>query len=258
MLQLLTEPSAWLAFATLSALEIVLGIDNVVFITILADKLPAEQRNRARRLGLGMAMFMRIALLFAITWVVKLTTPLFTVIGYDFSGRDLILLFGGLFLLGKSTLEIHSSLEGEEGHASAAVAASFGAVIVQILVLDAVFSLDSIITAVGMVDEVPIMIAAVCFAVGVMMLAANSISAFVIRHPTVKMLALSFLILIGVALVAEGFHHKIPKGYIYFSMCFALGVEMLNLRMKSKSKPMHLRSPIVPEGEEAPEIRAGH
>jgi len=241
MLELLSDPNAWLAFATLSALEIVLGIDNVVFISILADRLPAEQRDRARKLGLWLAMLMRIALLFALAWIVKLTVPLFNLLGRGISGRDLVLLVGGLFLLAKSTHEIHNSLEGEEGHASTGAPASFAAVIAQILLLDIVFSLDSVITAVGMVDELPIMVAAVIFAVGVMMVAAGAISSFVNRHPTVKMLALSFLILIGVALIAEGFHQKIPKGYIYFSMCFALGVELLNLRMrKGKSAPVHL------------------
>lgn len=242
MLELLADPNAWLAFATLSALEIVLGIDNVIFISILAEKLPADQRDRARKIGLGLAMGMRIALLFALAWIVKLTDPLFGVLGRDISGRDLVLIGGGLFLLAKSTHEIHGSLEGEEGHKSGKAAASFAAVIVQILLLDIVFSLDSVITAVGMVDQLPIMIAAVVFAVGVMMVAAGSISGFVNRHPTVKVLALSFLLMIGLALVAEGFHHKIPKGYIYFAMCFSLLVELLNLRMRKKAAPVHLRS----------------
>lgn len=241
MLELLTDPSAWLAFATLSALEIVLGIDNVVFISILAEKLPADERARARKVGLALAMIMRVALLFALAWIVKLTVPLFEIVGRGISGRDLVLLLGGLFLIGKSTHEIHNSLEGEEGHTSRGVRASFTAVIVQILILDIVFSLDSVITAVGMVDELPIMVAAVIFAVGVMMVGSGAISSFVNRHPTVKMLALSFLILIGVALVAEGFHQKIPKGYIYFSMCFALLVEMLNLRVRrGKTSPVKL------------------
>lgn len=243
MLEILTDPNAWLAFATLLALEVVLGIDNVVFISILADKLPVEQRDRARKIGLGLAMGMRIALLFALAWIVKLTDPLFSMLGRDISGRDLVLLVGGLFLLAKSTHEIHGSLEGDEGHASRRTPASFAAVILQILLLDLVFSLDSVITAVGMVDELPIMIAAVVVAVAIMMAGAGAISSFVGRHPTVKMLALSFLLMIGLALVAEGFHHKIPKGYIYFSMCFALGVELLNLRLrKVKGAPVHLHS----------------
>ena len=245
MPEILTDPNAWIAFLTLSALEIVLGIDNVIFISILADKLPAEQRGRARKVGLGLAMFIRIGLLFSIAWIVGLTAPLFEVFGRTFSGRDLVLLFGGLFLLAKSTHEIHGSLEGEEGHASARVPSSFAAVIVQILLLDIVFSLDSVITAVGMVDELAIMIAAVIVAVAIMMVAAGPISSFVSRHPTIKMLALSFLILIGVALVAEGFHQKIPKGYIYFSMAFALLVELLNLRLRKKSVPVHLRQDYV-------------
>ncbi len=243
MLELLTDPNAWLAFATLSALEIVLGIDNVIFISILAEKLPVDQRDKARKIGLGLAMGMRIALLFALAWIVKLTDPLFSVLGRDISGRDLVLIAGGLFLLAKSTHEIHGSLEGDEGQATRQAAASFGAVIVQILLLDIVFSLDSVITAVGMVDQLPIMIAAVVFAVGVMMAGAGAISGFVNRHPTVKMLALSFLLMIGLALVAEGLHHKIPKGYIYFAMCFSLLVEMLNLRLrKVKAAPVHLHS----------------
>lgn len=243
MLELLTDPNAWLAFATLSALEIVLGIDNVIFISILAEKLPVEQRDRARKIGLGLAMGMRIALLFALAWIVKLTDPLFSILGRDISGRDLVLLAGGLFLLAKSTHEIHGSLEGEEGTTSRKAATSFAAVIVQILLLDIVFSLDSVITAVGMVDELPIMIAAVVFAVGIMMVGAGAVSGFVNRHPTVKMLALSFLLMIGLALVAEGLHHKIPKGYIYFAMTFSLLVEMLNLRLrKVKAAPVHLHS----------------
>lgn len=243
MLELLSDPNAWLAFATLSALEIVLGIDNVIFISILAEKLPLEQRDRARKIGLGLAMGMRLALLFALAWIVKLTDPLFSVLGRDISGRDLVLIAGGLFLLAKSTHEIHGSLEGEEGRATGGATASFAAVIVQILLLDIVFSLDSVITAVGMVDELPIMMAAVVFAVGVMMAGAGAISGFVNRHPTVKMLALSFLLMIGLALVAEGFHHKIPKGYIYFAMCFSLLVELLNLRLrKVRSAPVHLHS----------------
>ena len=210
----------WIALATLTVLEIVLGIDNIVFISILAGKLRPEQRDRARKVGLSLAMFMRVALLLSITWVMRLTAPLFTVVGQEISGRDLILVVGGLFLLAKSTHEIHNKLEGEEGHASARVAASFGAVIVQILLLDIVFSLDSVITAVGMADDVSVMVLAVVIAVGVMLVSAGSISEFVDRHPTVKMLALSFLLLIGVSLIAEGFDQHIPKGYIYFAMGF--------------------------------------
>jgi predicted tellurium resistance membrane protein TerC len=243
MLELLLDPNVWLAFATLTALEIVLGIDNVVFISILAQRLPAAQQAKARRVGLGLAMFIRIALLFSIAWVIGLTAPLFTVLSVEISGRDLVLLLGGLFLLAKSTHEIHGSLEGEHERGAGRAAATFGSVIVQILLLDIVFSLDSVITAVGMVDELPVMIAAVVVAVGVMMVAAGPISDFVSRHPTVKMLALSFLILIGVMLVAESFEQHIPKGYIYFAMAFALAVEMLNLRLRKKGEPVTLRTP---------------
>ena len=241
MLELLTDPQVWLAFATLTALEIVLGIDNVVFISILAGKLPAEQRDKARRVGLFLAMFMRLALLFSLAWIIGLTAPLFTVAGMEVSGRDLVLLLGGLFLIAKSTHEIHGSLEGAHGGGKGAAYASFGAVIVQILVLDIVFSLDSVITAVGMTDLLPVMVAAVVVAVGAMLLASGHISEFVNRHPTVKMLALSFLLLIGVMLVAEGFGQHIPKGYVYFAMAFSLGVELLNLRLRRKAEPVHLR-----------------
>ena len=247
MLELLTDPNVWLAFATLTALEIVLGIDNIVFISILADKLPPDQRAKARRVGLGLAMFIRIALLASLAWIIGLTAPLFTVAGVEISGRDLVLLLGGLFLLAKSTHEIHGSLEGEEGHGSARVHASFTSVIIQILLLDIVFSLDSVITAVGMTNQLPVMIAAVVVAVGVMMFAAGPIGSFVSRHPTVKMLALSFLILIGVMLVAESFDQHIPKGYIYFAMAFALGVEMLNLRLRKPSAPVELHKPYTEE-----------
>ncbi len=240
-MDLLTDPQAWVAFLTLTALELVLGIDNVVFISILADKLPAEQQGKARFTGLGLAMLMRIALLFSITWVMGLTAPLFTALGNEISGRDVILIAGGLFLLGKSTHEIHQKLEGEEGHASARVKPSFASVIVQILLLDAVFSLDSVITAVGMVDRIEIMVAAVVVAVAFMMVFAEPVSDFVGRHPTMKMLALSFLLLIGVMLMAEGFGQHVSKGYIYFAIGFAVFVEMLNLRIrKSRSKPVHL------------------
>jgi predicted tellurium resistance membrane protein TerC len=230
----LTEPDIWIGFVTLLALEIVLGIDNVVFISILAGKLPTAQQARARQVGLGFALVLRILLLLTLSWVIGLTSPLFSLIGHEISGRDLILIVGGLFLLGKSTYEIHDRLEGEEGHATARVAASFPAVIAQIVVLDAVFSLDSVITAVGMVDQLGVMIAAVIFAVGIMLISAGVISTFVNRHPTVKMLALSFLLLIGLALLLDGFDQHIPKGYIYFAMGFSLLVELLNLRVRAR------------------------
>ena len=236
----LTDPEIWIALLTLTALEVVLGIDNIIFISILAGKLPREQQPRARSLGLGGAMVMRILLLLSIAWVIRLTAPLFTVLGQEISGRDLILLVGGLFLLGKSTFEIHDKLEAEEGHSSKKVPASFVAVIVQIMLLDIVFSLDSVITAVGMVEQVGVMIAAVVIAVGIMLVAAGPISSFVDKHPTVKILALSFLLLIGMSLVAEGFDHHIPKGYIYFAMGFSVFVEALNLRLRAK-EPVELR-----------------
>jgi predicted tellurium resistance membrane protein TerC len=238
-----TSAEGWIALATLTVLEIVLGIDNIIFISILAGKLPQAERARARRLGLSLAMFIRILLLLSITWVMGLTAPLFAVLGQEISGRDIILIVGGLFLLGKSTLEIHEKLEGVEGHGSARVVASFAGVIVQILLLDIVFSLDSVITAVGMADDVAVMIIAVIVAVGVMLVSAGSISDFVERHPTVKVLALSFLLLIGVSLVAEGLDQHIPKGYIYFAMAFSVFVEMINLRVRSKAEPVHLRQP---------------
>ena len=241
---LLTDPNAWLAFATLTALEIVLGIDNIVFISIIADKLPASQRKKARQVGLFLAMFIRVALLASIAWIIGLTAPLFTipVVDQAISGRDLVLLLGGLFLLAKSVHEIHGSLEGRHESKTARMARSFAAVIIQILLLDIVFSLDSVITAVGMTDKLPIMIAAVITAVAVMLFAAGPISDFVSRHPTVKMLALSFLILIGVMLVAESFEQHIPKGYIYFAMAFALLVEMLNLRVRKVAEPVELHA----------------
>jgi predicted tellurium resistance membrane protein TerC len=243
MLGLLTDPQAWIAFATLTALELVLGIDNIIFISILVDKLPREQRTLARRLGLFMAMFMRIGLLLVLSWIVGLVAPLFSVLGKEISGRDLILIAGGLFLLWKSVGEIHQSLEGEEGHASGAVGATFTAVILQIMVIDLVFSLDSIITAVGMVDEIAVMIAAVVVSVGLMMLFAGAIGRFVSAHPSIKMLALSFLVVVGVVLIAEGFDHHVPKGYIYFAMAFSLGVEMLNIRMRKRAaRPVHLHT----------------
>jgi predicted tellurium resistance membrane protein TerC len=233
----------WIALSTLTVLEIVLGIDNIVFISILAGKLRMEDRERARKLGLSLAMFIRIALLLSITWVMGLTAPLFTAIGNEISGRDLILIIGGLFLIAKSTHEIHTKLEGEEGHGSAKVVASFSAVILQILLLDIVFSLDSVITAVGMADDVSVMIIAVVVAVGVMLVSAGPISEFVEAHPTVKMLALSFLLLIGVTLMAEGFEQHIPKGYVYFAMGFSVFVEMINLRVRGKSDPVQLHQP---------------
>jgi predicted tellurium resistance membrane protein TerC len=239
----MSTAEGWIALLTLTVLEIVLGIDNIVFISILAGKLRPEERDKARRLGLSLAMFIRIALLLSITWVMGLTATLFTVTSQEISGRDLILILGGLFLIAKSTHEIHDKLEGEEGHASAKVAASFGGVIVQILLLDIVFSLDSVITAVGMVEHVMVMIIAVIIAVGVMLLSARAISEFVDRHPTVKMLALSFLLLIGVSLIGEGLDQHIPKGYIYFAMGFSIFVEMINLRVRAKSEPVQLHRP---------------
>jgi predicted tellurium resistance membrane protein TerC len=233
----ISNPEIWIALLTLTTLEIVLGIDNIIFISILAGKLPKEQQQTARMVGLGLAMFMRIALLFSLAWVIGLTAPLFELVGREFSGRDLILLGGGLFLLGKATFEIHDKLEGHAGHGSRKAAASFVAVIIQILLLDIVFSLDSVITAVGMADDVEVMIAAVVIAVGVMMVSAKAISEFVDRHPTVKILALSFLLLIGMSLVAEGFHQHIPKGYIYFAMAFSVLVELMNMRVRSKTAP---------------------
>jgi predicted tellurium resistance membrane protein TerC len=236
----LTDPQAWIALATLTALEIVLGIDNIIFISILSSKLPAEQQERARITGLGLAMFTRVALLFSLTWLMGLTAPLFSVLGREVSGRDMILIAGGLFLLAKSTMEIHDKLEGAEAHGAVKAAASFGAIIFQILLLDIVFSLDSIITAIGMANQLAVMVAAVVIAVGFMMLFAGKISAFVDEHPTIKMLALSFLILIGVALIGDGLDMHIPKGYIYFAMAFSVGVEMLNMKMRAKGKPVKL------------------
>ena len=235
MMELFTDPQVWIALATLTALELVLGIDNIVFISILVDKLRPEQRELARRIGLFMAMFMRIGLLLVLAWIVGLTTPLFTVLQQEISGRDLILIAGGLFLIWKSTGEIHQSLEGEEGHTSGAVKATLTAVILQIMVVDMVFSLDSIITAVGMVDRIEVMIAAVVLSVGLMMLFAGTIGRFVSQHPTIKMLALAFLVVVGVVLIAEGFDQHVPKGYVYFAMAFSLGVEMLNIRLRKRS-----------------------
>ena len=238
----ITNPESLIALLTLTVLEIVLGIDNIIFISILSGKLPKEQQNKARLTGLALAMITRILLLFSIVWIMKLTLPLFTVLRQEISGRDIILIAGGLFLLAKSTFEIHDKLEGDEGHRSAKVAKSFGSVITQILLLDVVFSLDSVITAVGMANNIVIMIVAVVIAVGVMMVSSKSISDFVEKHPTVKMLALAFLLLIGVSLIAEGLDQHISKGYIYFAMAFSVFVEMLNLKMKSKTKPVELRN----------------
>lgn len=247
MLELLTNPQTWVAFATLTALELVLGIDNIIFISILVDKLPPAKRELARRIGLFMAMFMRIGLLLVLAWIVGLVTPLFSVLGQAISGRDLILILGGLFLIWKSTSEIHQSLEGEEAHGVGAVKATFAAVILQIMVVDMVFSLDSIITAVGMVDEVAVMIAAVIASVALMMLFASAIGRFVSDHPTIKMLALTFLVVVGVVLVAEGFGHHVPKGYVYFAMAFSMAVEMLNIRMRRRATAVvQLHPPHIP------------
>ena len=242
-----TDPEIWIALVTLTALEIVLGVDNVVFISILAGKLPRGEQAAARRAGLAAAMLTRIALLLSLAWLISLTRPLFAVFGHAFSGRDLLLIAGGLFLLAKATTEIHDRLEGKEGHASARVAPSFAAVIVQIMLLDIVFSLDSVITAVGMANHLGVMIAAVVLAVGVMLWSAGPISDFVQRHPTVKMLALSFLLLIGLSLIADGLGQHIPKGYIYFAMGFSVFVEMLNLRVRRAAEPVDLRRPYTEE-----------
>ena len=244
----LADPQTWIAFITLVVLELVLGVDNVIFISILAGKLPAHQQQRARQTGLAMAVISRVLLLFSLSWIIGLTEPLFTLLTFEISGRDIILILGGLFLLGKSTHEIHQKLEGVEGHASARVGPSFASVMVQILLLDVVFSLDSVITAVGMVDQLAIMIAAVMIAAGVMIVSAGPISNFVDRHPTVKMLALAFLLLIGFTLIVEGLHQHIPKGYIYFAMAFSVVVEMLNLRLrKGRAQPVKLHEPYVSE-----------
>jgi len=241
----LADPHAWLALATLTALEIVLGVDNIIFISILCARLPEHQRARARTIGLMFAMVTRIGLLFTLTWLMTLTAPLFDLFGKEISGRDLILIGGGLFLMWKSVHEIHNSLEGEDdaSGSAAVVTATFGAVILQIAIIDIVFSLDSVITAVGMVDELSIMVVAIVIAVGVMLFAAGPIGEFVDRHPTIKMLALSFLLLVGVALIGEGWDMHIPKGYIYFAMAFAVAVEMLNLRVRAQKKPVELRKP---------------
>lgn len=251
-MDLLTQPEAWLGFITLTVLELVLGIDNVIFIAILVDKLPAERREATRRTGLLIAMVMRVALLFAITWIVGATAPLFTVIGNEISARDLILIAGGLFLLWKSTKEIDQLLEGESGHESSAVKPTYSAVLAQIVVIDIVFSFDSIITAVGMARHVAVMIAAVIASVMLMMAFAGGIGRFVSAHPTVKMLALSFLFVIGVLLIADGFDHHVPKGYVYFAMAFSVIVEMLNIRMRKRmaprAKPVELHEPYAAPG----------
>ena len=244
----ITDPQAWIAFATLVVLELVLGVDNVIFISILAGKLPAHQQHKARTIGLGLAVLSRLLLLFSLFWIIGLTEPLFSVLSFEISGRDIILIAGGLFLLGKSTHEIHQKLEGMEGHTSARVKPSFASVIVQVLLLDVIFSLDSVITAVGMVDQLPIMMAAVVVAALAMIVSAGPISGFVDRHPTIKMLALSFLLLIGFTLVVEGLHQHIPKGYTYFAMAFSVLVEMLNLRLrKVHAAPVKLREPYISE-----------
>ena len=247
-----TNPSAWLGLLTLTILEIVLGIDNLVFISILAGKLPADQQSRGRKVGLMLAMGTRILLLLALSWMIGLVRPLFTIFSHTVSGRDLILLIGGLFLIAKSTREIHERLEGEEEHASSKAAVSFTRVVIQIMLLDIVFSLDSVITAVGMVGDLPVMVLAVVIAVIIMMVFSDATARFINDHPTVKMLALSFLLLIGLALLSEGLHvadFHIPKGYIYFAMGFSVFVELLNLRARSKrkSKPVKLRNPYTPE-----------
>ncbi|HEY9089791.1 MAG TPA: TerC family protein [Anaerolineaceae bacterium] len=245
-MEFLTDPQSWIALLTLSALEIVLGIDNIVFISILAGKLPGKQAVTARQLGIGAALVTRVLLLFSISWIVRLTQPLFTIAGWNASGRDLILIAGGLFLLAKSTFEIHERLEGEEDHGREVRAPSLAAVVAQIALLDIIFSLDSVITAVGMSNQLVIMIAAVLIAMLIMLLASGTIMDFVNRHPTVKMLALSFLLLIGFSLVVEGIGVHIPKGYIYFAMGFSVLVEFLNLRARRKtSPPVELRTPYV-------------
>ncbi len=245
-MEMLTDPQAIIALITLTALEIVLGIDNIIFISILAGKLPRHQQNRARIIGLGLAMFTRIGLLFSLTWLMRLTSPLFSVLGNEISGRDLILILGGLFLLGKSTLEIHDKLEGEEEESLARAAASFVGILIQIMFLDIIFSLDSIITAIGMASQLAIMVTAVVIAVGFMMLFSGAVSAFIDRNPTIKILALSFLILIGVALIGDGLGMHIPKGYVYFAMAFSVGVEMLNIRIRGRGKhPVKLHLPHI-------------
>jgi predicted tellurium resistance membrane protein TerC len=237
----ITDPQAWIALVTLTAIEIVLGIDNIIFISIMADKLPAAERRTARLVGLSLAMFIRMALLFSLVWLMRLTAPLLTLFGQEISGRDLILVAGGLFLLAKSTTEIHNKLEGPEGPPSARRAATFASVIVQILLLDIVFSLDSVISAIGLAQQLGVMVIAIVLAVLFMLVSAGAVSDFVDRHPTVKMLALSFLLLIGVALIADGLEFHIPRGYIYFSVAFSVFVELLNLKVRRRASPVVLR-----------------
>ena len=243
----ISTPEAWIALLSLTALEIVLGIDNIIFISILASKLPEEQQNLGRQIGLVLAMVTRIALLFSLTWLTKLTSPLFSVFSYTISGRGLILISGGLFLLAKSTFEIHERLEGEEGHASQKVAPTLTGVVIQIMLLDIVFSLDSVITAIGMVNEIAIMVTAIVIAVGIMLFASGPISAFVNDRPTLKILALSFLLLIGFSLVADGLGFHIPKGYIYFAMGFSVFVEIINLQVRARTEPIQLRQRYIKE-----------
>jgi len=247
----LSDPQAWIALLTLTVLEVVLGIDNVIFISILAGKLPSEQQKKARTIGLAMAMIMRVLLLMSLAWIVKLTAPLFTILGQAISGRDIILIVGGLFLLAKATHEIHDKLEGEEGDAIKRIAPSLASVIVQISLLDIVFSLDSVITAVGMAKELGVMVAAVIIAVIIMMFSAGGISSFVNKHPTVKMLALSFLLLIGMSLVAEGLDFHIPKGYVYFAMAFSVFVEVLNILLRRKARPVRLHDSYTAPSDQA-------
>jgi len=241
------EPQLWVAFITLVALELVLGVDNVIFISILAGKLPTTLQQRARVIGLSLAVVSRLLLLLSLSWIIRLTEPLFSVFNFTVSGRDIILIVGGLFLIGKATHEIHDKLEGEEGHASARVKPTFSSFLVQVFLLDMVFSLDSVITAVGMVDRIEIMTAAVVIAAGVMIFSSGPLSAFVERHPTIKMLALAFLLLIGFTLIVEGLHQHIPKGYIYFAMAFSLFVEFLNLRLRKTGAPVKLHEAYVSE-----------
>lgn len=256
MFEWITQPEAWVALATLTALEIVLGIDNIIFISILVGKLPEAQRQRARVLGLGLAMGTRILLLLSLAWMMKLTAPLFTVLDFEISGRDIILILGGLFLIAKSTFEIHGALEGSEHGERNIKAASFGAILIQIAIIDIVFSLDSVITAVGLVQDVPVMVIAIVIAVLVMMFAAKPIGDFVDEHPTIKMLALSFLVLIGFALVGEGLDLHIPKGYIYFAMAYAVVVELINIRLRKRSRaPVVLHRPSSPDRDVAEEGR---